>query len=121
MGFTVPNFNITCNVWHGPNVPPAPPDATEDCNLAYGRRVNLGPISEDFDSGVVMTLLLPPGTDVRSVPQSSYGDTFEVPAGTGRFYTTIGVDDIGKGFPNEHRAAILIPTPAFGLWPTPYP
>lgn len=121
MSFSVPTFNLSCNIWQAPNAPPAAPDVTSVCNLAYGRRVNLGPVSEDFDAGTVMTLLLPPGVDIRSSAQSASSSWVEVPAGSLRYYATYGVDDVGKGFSNEHRAAILYPVSTFGVWPTPYP
>lgn len=121
MSFSLPTFNLMCNIWYFPNVPPAVADLSVKCNLAYGRRVNLGVNSEDSLGGTLMTLLLPPATDVRAAPQSAAGSVVEVPAGTGRFYYTLGVDDVGKGFANEHRVTILTPTGDFGLWPTPYP
>jgi len=33
----------------------------------------------------------------------------------------VGLDDIGKGFANEHRAAVLQWTILFGFWPSPIP
>jgi hypothetical protein len=45
----------------------------------------------------------------------------EVPAGSGRYYEVVQVDDAGKGFPNEHRIAGLIATVDLGMWPVPYP
>lgn len=121
MTFQPPSFNLHCNVWRAGNAPPAVPDATFDCNLAWGKRVSSyqGVITSPNEP--LMTLLLPVGEDVRG-PQTGAADAcIEVPAGTGRFYTVIGLDDIGKGFPNEHRAAILAWTTAFGNWPVPIP
>lgn len=121
MGFSVPNFNITCNIWHPANVPPSAPDSTEDCNLAWGKRVSSyqGVISTPNEP--IMTLLLPPATDIRGPQCAGGADVVEVPSGSGRFYTVLGVDDIGKGFANEHRAAMIAWTTAFGAWPTPIP
>jgi hypothetical protein len=76
-----------------------------------------------------MIILLPPLTDIRSKIASGQSDMVEVPAGSGRWYGAAAVDDIGKGFPNEHRAAFLLqassylnPTVYAGLfWPVPMP
>lgn len=121
MSFTVPTFNLHYNLWRSGNAPPAAPDATGDCNLAFGRRVSSyqGVISTPNEP--IMSLLLPPGEDVRG-PMCLHPDTcIEVPAGTGRFYTILGLDDSGKGFPNEHRVALLSWTDLFGDWPSPIP
>ena len=119
MSFSLPTFNLTCNIWHRPNVPPAAPSLSVVCNLAFGRRV--GPVS--YNSGsLTMSLLLPPGTDVRTVIETALGnDVIECPAGSKRYYQPLLVDDIGKGFPNEHRFALLQQITNFGLWPIPIP
>jgi hypothetical protein len=121
MGFSVPNFNLNCNIWHPPATPPGAPSLTEKGNLAWGKRVSSSQGLYTGDSEPVMTLLLPPGTDVRGPQNASGPSAVEVPAGSGRFYTVIGVDDIGKGFPNEHRAASIAWTTAYGTWPAPIP
>lgn len=74
-----------------------------------------------------MNLLLPVGTDVRG-PQDTVsntdastqvkGDYVECPSGSGRYYVVAFVDDIGKGFTNEHRDACLFAVP--GSWVPPY-
>lgn len=130
MAFTLPVFNLTCNIWRGPWLPLHPVDVVSPCNLAYGRRVqtNFGNFTGGPGSAVVMTLLLPPLTDVRSWVQSADPDAVEVPAGSGRYYRVEGVDDVGKGFANEHRAATLaqssqlLSTIFLGqVWPLPVP
>jgi hypothetical protein len=121
MSFNVPHFNITCNVWRNGNAPPAAADETFDCNLMFGRKVSSyqGVISTPNEP--LMSLLLPVGTDVRG-PQCALPDTcVEVPAGSQRIYTIVGVDDSGKGFTNESRVAIIAWTAAFGAWPVPIP
>lgn len=121
MPFTVPNFNLSYSVWHDPNTPPAAPDSSGMANLAYGRRVAWLGGAEQAGPQVIMSLLLPPGEDVRSEINATNADVIEVPAGTGRFYRILFVDDVGKGFPNEHRVAGLLQTGLFGPWPTPIP
>lgn len=119
MSFTVPQFNLLCDIWHAPFAPPGAPSASSICNLAFGRRTSP---TIGVSANGEMQLLLPPGTDVRTTPQGvASPDIIEVPAGSGRIYNVLQVDDIGKGFPNEHRIAILLATGAHGLWPIPMP
>jgi len=66
-------------------------------------------------------LLVAALTDLRdhfSTP-GTHGDSIEVPAGSGRKYYCYIVDDVGKGFPNEHRYAILLKTQF--IQPVPFP
>lgn len=121
MSFSVPSMPLNCNIWRNANGPPAPADVTENCNLAWGRRTSSLQGIEDPQGEPFMSLLLPAGTDIQSAKCGAGNDWVECPAGTGRFYTCIGVDDIGKGFSNEHRAAVLVATTNFGNWPTPIP
>lgn len=121
MSFTLPTFNLPVNVWHGGNAPPAVPDLVTSGNLALGRRVSSyqGVISSPNEP--IMSLLLPPGTDVRGPQVAGGADLVEVPASTGRYYTVVGLDDSGKGFPNEHRVALIAWTSSVAAWPTPIP
>jgi hypothetical protein len=73
-------------------------------------------------------LLLPALTDIRSGLLVVQPDFVQIPAGSGRWYQVVAVDDIGKGFPNEHRAAqcmqvsVLTDAGLSGLlWPVPMP
>lgn len=110
MSFTLPNFNLTCEIFSGPWVTRVS-RGTSPCNLASGRR---GRVFGDFQDGdaIITTgpayLLFPAGTDVRdmncNIPAQ---DTIECPQGSGRWYLVALVDDVGKGFPNEHRYAML--------------
>lgn len=121
MAFTVPNFNLDINIWRFTSGPPAVPDVAVKGNLAWGRRTSSLQGIEDPLGEPFMTLLLPPATDVRSSKCNPGHDWVEAPAGSGRFYLVVGVDDIGKGFANEHRAAIMVASTNFGLWPSPIP
>jgi hypothetical protein len=134
MAFILPAFNLTCNLYTGPWLTKVL-RASPPCNLAWGRRVNpnqiLGSTFPGFDFQQAMSLLLPAGTDVRDASQSDpiVYDIVEVPAASGRFYGVFVVDDIGKGFSNEHRCAVILkiyqsmdPVVFAGLiWPTPMP
>lgn len=115
MPFQIPAFNLAVNIWRTPAMPPVgPPALVTVGNLTPGRRV-----TADWNVfGMTMQLLLPALTDIRAAPNSIPSDVVEVPAGTGRFYLVIAVDDMGKGFPNEYRMALILPK---GIWVPPYP
>lgn len=110
MPFVLPAFNLAVNIWRAGAIPPVgAPAVVTFGNLSPGKT-----ISEGLGAlGHVMWLRLPRFTDIRRF------DIVEVPAASGRFYKVFEVDDIGKGFPNEHRFA-LIQTDYSG-WPQPYP
>lgn len=122
MGFFLPTFNLTCNIWRSAAGPPAPPAVVSECNLAMGRRTQdaAGTSSDENRPFHWWWLLLPKNTDIRDYSTASGDDLVEVPAGTGRFYRVNTVDDAGKGFLNEHRVAIM--TKDLGVnWPEPIP
>jgi len=132
MAFTLPTFNLVCGLFAGP-WPVGASRLTPDCNLAMGRRSqvqypSLGDPGESSAS-VYVLLLLPAFTDVRSRVLSNDADFVEVPLGSGRWYRVEWVEDIGKGFDNEHRAAGLLQVSEYldaflypGLfWPVPMP
>jgi hypothetical protein len=108
MGYRVPEFPIECQIYgslFGGDL-----RLTSECNLAWGQRVNAPSTGGTSEIGVpliTMVLLLPPLTDIRGPLSSTGADGVIVPSGSGRKYTVAFVDDIGKGFSNEHRAAIL--------------
>lgn len=123
MSFVVPNFNLPVNLWRaGFAVPPVGmPALTFFGNLNPGRRTYLGsyPWSQSsLGSMLLMYLLVPAHTDIRGQISVGTGDLVEVPAGSGRYYKVGWVDDVGKGFPNEHRLAVLVQA---SPWPTPLP
>jgi hypothetical protein len=130
MSFSVPTFNLRCNIYTGPWLTKSI-RLTSDCNLAYSRRQQTmaGAFSTSVDSPLLMSLLLPAGRDVRDLSCSTVEDVIECPLGSGRWYQVAAVDDIGKGFPNEHRCAVLfaISENRYGAayigsnWPTPIP
>jgi hypothetical protein len=120
MAFTVPQFNTLCAIRTGGSLVGAPRLEVLG-NLAWGKRVNVSATGGTGIAGflvMTMSLLLPAGTDVRGRQNASGPDSVEVPAGSGRFYLVTFVDDVGRGFANEHRCAELQQT---GVWPTPIP
>ena len=127
MVYTLPTFNLSCNIWHmaqplnvnAPYIAPVgAPSVTCQCQLYISPR-NTGTIGEYWyktmsgpghwsDSGPGTQVRLPALTDVRySMPNSgSYlTDVIECPAGSGRFYVVLSVEDRHKGFINEYRVA----------------
>jgi hypothetical protein len=124
--FNVPQFPLRCAIFDGNGIVDA--RLTDvPCNLAWGRRVGMPSIQTDVvgpDSGFegTMTILFPKDTDVRDAYATTGFDAIECPQDSGRFYSVMYADDIGKGFPNEHRAAqVKKRVGADGFWPTPMP
>lgn len=132
MAFVLPTFNLNVDVYTGPWSGKVF-RAQVAGNLAFGRRVYGQPFVDlpvgQSWQGSASILLLPPGTDVRSGLLVANPDILEIPSGTGRWYVVYVVEDIGKGFSNEHRAALvgqisalLVPSQYPGLaWPVPMP
>jgi len=115
MAFVLPVFNITVNIWHAAAVPPVgAPALSPLANLCAPKR---NPSDKVFPNPH-MILLLPALTDVRSIALAGVQDVIEAPAGSARYYRVAFVDDVAKGFANEHRFALL---EQVGLWPTPIP
>ncbi len=122
MAYVVPQMPLTCGIWNANVIPPPlGPDRTSACNLAWGRRVAVPSTGGTGTLGVVlftMTLLLPKFTNLWGDPDLVACNVVEVPLGTGRYYRVAVVDDIGRGFANEHRGAILVQALP---WPHPIP
>lgn len=116
MPFRLPTFNLTANIWRYPSTMRnyATPDVVTLCNLTPGRRSFLGITTPSITTPaprLLMELLCPALTDIRpSLNVNPSWDLVEVPAGTFRWYSVVAVDDIGKGFANEHRIALLAMT-----------
>lgn len=116
MPFVLPTFNILADIYRqgGTGGTYGVPDVHTPANLSPGKRIMLGAFGPaapftlvTIGGGHVMELLLPPLTDIRATWNSVAADLVEVPAGSKRFYHVAWVDDIGKGFANEHRMGIL--------------
>ncbi len=89
-------------------------------NLSPGKRVMVASVrGAGLDPPqLLMEVLLPKLTDVRGWNAAAGPDTVEIPGGSLRYYEVVMVDDLGKGFTNEHRFALLLQTNA---WPSPIP
>jgi len=131
MSFVTPQFNLNADIYTGPWLTKVFRFQTT-ANLAFSKRVTqvqsgFDPVSSVATLTNVMSLLLPMGTDVRDHFNGGSYDVVECPSGSGRWYAIAGVDDIGKGFANEHRCAWLVKIGSSlnsvefaGLtWPTP--
>lgn len=131
MGFRVPSFNLTCNIWSRASVPAGPVDVTtlpppriadQECQLRAPGKMSTAQDEANFWIFCPM-LLLPAGTDVRDDfswdgVAMNKPDFIEVPVGSGRGYTVVMVDDVGKGFANEYRFAFIMKN---AHWPIPAP
>jgi len=119
MSFSVPEFPVVCGIWRNGLQFTDPPSLTAPCNVALGRRTVVLGRNQAFEAdAAVVQLLFPRGTDVRDNTQPGGRDVVEVPLGSGRIYEVEYVNDLGTGFSNEHRVALvqkLIP------WPAPLP
>lgn len=131
MPFRVPTFNLTCNVWSRASVPTGPVDIStlpppRIAGLACQLRApgKLSTAQDELNYWIFAAeLLVPAGTDLRDNfswdgVAINKPDFVEVPAGSGRGYTVVAVDDVGKGFSNEHRFAFIFKNPK---WPIPAP
>ena len=129
MGFRVPTFNLVCNVWSRADVPagpvdigtlPAPRIADLACQLRNWGKLSTG--QDELNYWIFGSeLLVEAGTDLRDNfswdgVAINKPDFVEVPAGSGRGYTIVQVDDVAKGFPNEYRVAIIFKN---AKWPIP--
>lgn len=132
MAFFVPEMPLAVAVYDGPWLAKAYRFSTV-CNLAPGVRTY--PFVEDFDPEsqpflIPTTVLFPAHSDIRDWSTGAPSpDILEIPEGSGRWYCVVNVDDLGKGFSNEHRVVIAVKIffalnagHYFGLeWPTPIP
>ena len=112
MSYKVPNFNLTASIWrvNGTGGAYAAPDVTTLANLSPGRRIMIASpqTTAAQKEAIVDEALLPALTDVRATWNALGPDLMEIPAGSKRFYEVVGVHDVGKGFPNEYRLALIV-------------
>jgi hypothetical protein len=116
MAFKIPTFNLLCNLYTSRVLPPAVPRLRVRCQLRTPRHT----APAGSVSAYPVFLILPALTDVRDLSSGTSADAAEVPAGSGRFYEVLNVDDVAKGFANEYRLCLLIKI-VLPKWPTPIP
>jgi hypothetical protein len=130
MPFVLPTFNLHVKQFRGCN----PTTAFPGGGVAHG--AFQGNLASWARLGVFLTagpiLLCPPLQDIvslRVIGGINTYDMLEIPSGSGRWYYCNNVDDVGKGFANEHRVVGLSQTigdqwaitdPSW-YWPIPYP
>ena len=120
MAFRVPAMPLAVNIWRNATGVLNPPDLITVGNLAWGRRVTAatGIPGDPGEDTAVNYLLVTALTDIRDNISPGGPDVVELPAGTLRYYYVKQVDDVGKGFANEFRVAVIAKlTP----WPAPIP
>jgi len=102
-GYKVPNFNLWCRIWR------VECDTSDEDDRYYlPPRYTRCAIAKDINL-FSMHVLFPKWTGIRDNDQTPLflGDLIQV-GGWENMVATIGsVRDIGAGFPNEHRAAIV--------------
>jgi hypothetical protein len=118
--YRVPAFPLTVNVWRAATGTGNPPDVVTVGNLAWGQRktTSTGIPLDSYPDQLLSYLLIPPLTDIRDSYSPGGADVVEVPAGSLRYYQVVQVDDVGKGFPNEFRFAVIF---KLAPWPSPIP
>lgn len=116
--YVIPVFNVNVAFWRFGTSIANPPDVLALGNLSPGKIVSGDKGSDASPIGQSMWLRLPKGTDAQDLKNGVGPDTCECPYTSGRFYVVEIVDDIGGGFANEHRFAVL---GGVGTWPTPFP
>lgn len=118
--YSLPNFNLVAKVWRFGLPLSGPPSVTTVCALTPGQLTATALAKYSAGVGVFggMWGTFPAATNIQDAKNGIGPDSVEIPAGSGRTYQAIWVDDIGGGYSNEHRFAELVP---FGTWPTPFP
>jgi hypothetical protein len=132
MAFVLPTFNLTANLYTGaastwpvtavPFASPARLSGIKCCIVfpvtPIGYSIS-GLTAQPFFVCASM-ILFPALTDVRGLTSPGVtADGIECPAGSHRWYGVVGIEDRGKGHPNEHRVAVCFPL--LGQWPAPAP
>jgi len=118
MAFVLPTFNMRCGVWRAPHTPPDDPrDTSFECQLRGASHDAATTNPTDFLHAGNYALF-PALTDIRDNSTPTGSDILEIPVDSGRYYYVFNVDDVAKGFTNEHRYAILGKAL---LWPEPIP
>lgn len=126
VSYTLPVFNVSCNIKHNYSGSTFPPPGPYDMHVACHCRGTPPPsyvVNALWGGGNPLTVLMFPKLfDVRMSGAGQDPDYIEFPADSGAWWQVISVFDIGKGFANEHRAAVLSGlTGVSGGWTWPMP
>lgn len=121
--YKLPTFNLMLNYWNSfiSVIPPTiPPTLTVKCQLRMSRAAAVaGVAGSSSGPGPIMFINVPPFTPIQGgMGLGSHVSTLiECPAGTGRYYRVLWVDDVAKGFNNEYRVCCVFANKA----PNPIP
>lgn len=120
MPFNLPTFNLAVNLWRPDHTPGTDPvDLTFMGNLNLGLRAYVQVDPETILDGtslypaqfLMVYLLCPALTDIRgpggNLAFPLLGDYVQVGHALPTLYRTMMVEDVAKGFANEHRLAVL--------------
>lgn len=125
MAYRLPTFNLSVNIWRGTAPPPGPPALTVSGSFTWYPRYPINGASGSTNPQFTAAILrVPSHVDIRDGFGGGTFDLVEVPAGTGRLYQVNFVEDLGKGFANEHRVAQVTKhvITGFSVWNThPWP
>lgn len=126
MKHNLPRFPSLANIWRAGNAVTNPPDLTTPAELHLTTQTGIVTTVTTSRRELLQRMIyLPKRTDVRPDWAAGQGDNIELPAGSGRYYLAVDVDDIARDFPNEFRVAAVIPTNAgvgpVTLWTMPMP
>lgn len=121
MPFAAPNFPLAVNIWRSAaGFPPVGAPSVVTTAVLFSPHVgNLFAFSGKTSSALLVGF--PKLTDVRGNAGNGLPDSIELPAGTGRFYQVIMVEDSGKGYLNEYRYARVNQGLVAGSWVYPTP
>jgi hypothetical protein len=101
---------LLANVYTFGTWPGAPRMVNVPCQLRAAEHITSGfgePLGNS--QAALPAVLFPTLTDVRDqfCAPINNPDDVEVPAGSGRIYAVVNVDDVAKGFTNEYRIAYV--------------
>lgn len=100
--FTLPDFNVTANIWRATTPTSDPPDVVSPAQLYLTSRVYVAEsLMSPGDSVPTVQLRVPKGTDVQVT------DVVEIDAGDGHFYTVIWTERMHLGFANEYFIGLM--------------
>lgn len=118
----IPQFPLTANIWRSGNATTNPPNVITPAQLHVGvQHRQLFGLATQCEQSITRFIYTPKGTDIRPFWFNT-PDTVEIPAGSGRYYTCMDVDDVARGFPNEFRIGALFVSQTTGFaWPLPIP
>jgi hypothetical protein len=110
MAFTLPDFNLSLEIWGNSTPFTGSPRVTTTCALVASRRT-LFLISPGgaVDVVVPMWLLLPLADDIRGYPSSGSGDYVQVNGASKNRWHVQNVVPVALGHPNEHQQALVYP------------